>query len=158
MRYRKELGSAVMQELEEEDERRMWRAISDFPVSERMKQDPISSILVPFLGRLSIFAPPADIASVIALLDELSNHGNANVRFIGRVGIGHLLAYLEIINEELTERVLLDGFPERLPRGTQMRWSGLEGFGRWPNDNLASMRAVKHALDPKNILRGREVF
>jgi FAD/FMN-containing dehydrogenase len=45
-----------------------------------------------------------------------------------------------------------------MPRGTQIRWSGLEGYDRWPADDVASMQAVKQALDPKNILRGREVF
>lgn len=156
-RYRKELGSAITRELDGEDERAMWRAISDFPVTERMKQQPSWPNSLPHLSRLSIFAPSAEVASVIGLLNEMSPE-TATVAFVGRVGIGHLLVSFEIINLELTERVLLQGFTERLPRGTQIRWSGLEGYDRWPAEDVASMRAVKQALDPKNILRGRGIF
>lgn len=157
-RYQKELGSAVTRELEDEGETAMWRAISDFPVTERMKQEPSWPVLLPYLSRLSIFAPPAEVASVIQVLNEMSHPDTATAAFVGRVGIGHLLVSFKIINPELTERVLLQGFTEQMPRGTQIRWSGLEGYDRWPADDVASMQAVKQALDPKNILRGREVF
>ena len=39
-RYHKELGSAITRELEGDDERSMWRAIEDFPLSSAGSESP----------------------------------------------------------------------------------------------------------------------
>ncbi len=151
-RYRKELGATITRELEGEDESRMWRAIADFPVTSRT-DDSLA------LGTcLSIFVPPADVALVFQVLQDHSGPELADLAFVGRVGIGHLLVSFRLIDIELTSNVFANGLIAALPQSAQVR-SGVFGAGtRAEPTQSDSMRAVKQALDPRNVLRGRKVF
>lgn len=151
-RYRKELGAAISRELEGEDESRMWRAIANFPITART-DDSLS------LGTcLSIFVPPADAALVLQVLQDHSGPELADIAFVGRVGIGHLLVSFRLIDIELTSDVFANGLIAALPQSARVR-SGVFGVGtRAEQSPSASMRAVKQALDPKNVLRGRRNF
>jgi glycolate oxidase FAD binding subunit len=151
-RYRKELGAAISRELEGEDESRMWRAISDFPFKPRT-DDPLA------LGRcLSIFVPPADVALVLQVLWDHSRPELADIAFVGRVGIGHLLVSFRLIDMELTDNVFANGLIAALPRSAQVRSSVFGAGTRAEPTQSDSIRAVKQALDPKDVLRGSRVF
>ena len=157
-RYRKELGSAITREVEGEDERRMWRAIENFPSApEGTDADSWST---GYARTIHIFAPLGDVRHVIAALNRVESYGTISVAFVGRVGIGHVLATAaEILPEASDPR---HDILEELKRGLGERVSVKTPHDPtpWPipPTNLASMRAVKQALDPKNILRGREIF
>jgi len=137
-RYRKELGSAITRELEDEDERHMWTVLEQFPFGQTAE--------VPDAYRTSsVFAPPAQLSETLRILQELSNPA-----CIGRVGLGHLLIAAPANDEQGVWS--LDSLKHRLPISVQVvsNWSEL--------DSMPSMRAVKQALDPNNVLRGRELF
>jgi glycolate oxidase FAD binding subunit len=151
-RYRRELGTAIARELGGEDESRMWRAIAHFPVT------PCTDSSQALGMCLSIFVPPADVALVLTILQDNSRPELADIAFVGRVGIGHLLVSFRLIDIELTSNAFANGLIEALPQSAQAR-SGLFGAGtRAEPTQSDSMRAVKQALDPRNVLRGRKVF
>jgi glycolate oxidase FAD binding subunit len=151
-RYRKELGAAISRELEGEDENRMWRAIADFPAT------PLTDNSVALGTCLSIFVPPADVALILKILQDHSRPELTNIAFVGRVGVGHLLVSFRLIDMELTDNVFADGLIAALPQSAHVR-SGVFGAGtRAEPAQSDSMHAVKQALDPRNVLRGRKVF
>jgi glycolate oxidase FAD binding subunit len=148
-RYRKELGSAVTAELDSEEEIAMWRALADFPVTEKMKQEarwpsPYKTSL-----HLSLFAPPAELGSVLQVLEDASDPAVAKAAYIGRCGIGHLLIHFENVDSGPDEFMQAKACRQRVSAQVQFvdDWQDLR--------ELPSMRAVKHALDPNNVLRGR---
>ncbi len=147
-RYRKELGSAVTLELDGEKESAMWLALGEFPVVEKTKPE----VSVPFLphvsSHISLFAPPAKLGSVLQILEARSDPTVATVAYIGRCGIGHLLLHFPNGNSGMESKVLR----QQLPASVQFHddWRSSQA--------VASMRAVKKALDPNNVLRGRELL
>ncbi len=134
-RYHKELGSAITRELDGEDEQQMWRMLEQFPYGEDVDAG---------YRTCSLFAPPAQLGETLQSLRELSNPA-----CIGRVGLGHLLIAVRANDEQAVWS--LDSLKHRLPISVQVvsSWSAL--------DSMPSMRAVKQALDPNNVLRGREL-
>ncbi len=149
-RYRKELGSAVTLELEAENESAMWRVLSEFPVIANPKLDAPSPSTAS--RQFSLFAPPAELGSVLQVLEDASDPAIANAAYIGRCGIGHLLVHLDSSNSETEQLTQTNSLRQRLPASVQFHddWQQLPVLG--------SMRAVKQALDPNNVLRGRELF
>ena len=158
-RYRKELGSVVTRELEGQNEVAMWRAIADFPITDRAKQHPQQVTDIGSLGTLlSIFVPPADVASVLQVLQDLSRPDFADIAYVGRIGVGHLLVSFLLIDMDFTENIFAHGLIDALPRSAQVRSSVFGAGTRGGPLQSASERAVKQALDPNNTLRGRRVF
>jgi glycolate oxidase FAD binding subunit len=161
-RYREELGTAVSHEVEGPSERDLWRALSDF--SQTLPQRYPRSLLIWLALPLSEVQP---------ILTELANTAESNgllLALIGRVGVGHLLASLwpvsgadaTLVNfmnavSALRHRLPCDGSMAVLQCPPEARHH-VTAWGPTPT-NLESMRAVKRALDPKDILnRGRFLF
>jgi glycolate oxidase FAD binding subunit len=143
-RYRKELGSAVTREVDGDNEIKMWRVVEDFPLN-------LQGVSGPF----SIFIPPADLGAAIQAIESL-NPQVTTAAYIGRVGVGHLLVSFPSANPDSSNNVqVLDRVS--LPSSAHVKQRGFLKQ-RISAGTLAAMRAVKHALDPNNILPGRELF
>lgn len=161
-RYRKELGSAITREVDGEDEVKLWRGIQDFPINAEDWQDNARihwlSLVV---STVSVVVPPADVHSVIEIVMRAAVPEVYGAAVVGRVGIGHVLAYLWIMNDEApsdpSARVI-DELGTRLSPLANISRSGARSPWALPPAQLMSMRAVKRALDPNNVLRGREIF
>jgi glycolate oxidase FAD binding subunit len=139
-RYHKELGTAITREIDGDGERQMWRALEQFPFAEHTGG--------PHLYRtVSLFVPPAELGTTLQALQDLSATG---VAYVGRAGLGHLLVAVPATEGEGVEPFV--SLRDKVPKSLQVvnDWSTL--------DSRHSMRAVKQALDPENVLRGRELF
>ncbi len=155
-RYRKELGAAITRELEGDGESRMWRAIEDFPAA---------SNPAPHNGAsdgdnltINITALPKDTVAIIECIDAAASRRGIAVGMIGRVGVGHILAkVLSRGNGDSGSTATLIDALQEIFSGISMKAGA--AANPWPMApaNLASMRAVKQALDPNNTLRGREI-
>jgi glycolate oxidase FAD binding subunit len=156
-RYRKELGSAVARELEDDAERKMWRALQDFPQSkDRADGQTVSNSRY----RINITVPPRDVLTVVEDLNHIALEGEVGIGMIGRVGVGHVqaVAWDRKPGESSALGVVVDTLRANVGSEITMKVDGASN--PWPiaPANLASMRAVKQALDPNNILRGRQIF
>ena len=156
-RYRKQLGAAITNELGSDDENRMWRAIENFPDSAESGDDtPISAVS----RRIQITVPPGRMLPLIEAFDALLARGAIRVAMTGRVAVGHVQAVVwngnrntpDVLNE------VVDGLRKSAGDDLAIRVDGASN--PWPLGpaSLASMRAVKHALDPNNVLRARNIF
>ena len=165
-RYRSELGSAVTLELEGDKEAEMWRAIANFPIGTEEEQDlkrfPQIRWLIPVV---SIHVPLAEVGDAIERLNHLMIPDVISMAMVGRVGTGHLLVLLRMENPELPfgwHNAVVDKLRDLLsPHASLLMRSGSHPLGFWPMTptDLKSMRAVKMALDAKDILnRGRFLF
>ena len=158
-RYRAVLGTAVGRELEGEDEDAFWRAVADLPHA-LWQQRPESLLL-------SFSVPLSDVLPVLTDATSLAEGNGLKLAAIGRIGVGHLLlalwppvggtdsAYVSAVSA-LRNRLPHDASMVVLhcPAGVQTEIGAL----RTPT-HAESMRAVKRALDPKDILnRGRFVL
>jgi glycolate oxidase FAD binding subunit len=157
-RYRAELGAAVTQELDGETETRWWQGIANFPIGESGCHEMARK--VPELEdseTLAISVPLQAVAPVIELLERSEVPG---VSMVGRVGVGHLLASFWLEGVESFVPALqkaVERFIQQLPAGSSIMTSR-HRWWKTPTD-LDSMRAIKHALDPKDILnQGRFAF
>jgi glycolate oxidase FAD binding subunit len=141
-RYRKELGAAVTRELDGEEESAVRQGIENCTG----------------VSRIDVTVTTNAVAQVLQCLDRLPDWCSFDLVVLGRVGAGHLALFVgpgafgggnpvEIIIEQLRQQV-----------------QGESSFavdvseGRWPVSKgaLNSMRAVKQALDPRDVLnRGR---
>ena len=157
-RYRKELGSAVTREIAGDGERKMWKAIGNFPLTADTESE--NSALQECRQRIHFHVQIRDVLRVIEDLNENAANSNLDVGIIGRVGVGHVLA----VDLPPTGKIRWPaGVDVEAPGGSfgidvrpKVEWTA----NPWPiaPSHLASMRAVKHALDPKNVLQGREIF
>ncbi len=143
-RYRKELGSAATRELEGEDEEEMWRQI------ENCGDD----------FRLDIMVPPSGVADVLESLEEVRRR-LFEFAVLGRVGIGHVQVYTGCGDSGGPNPVqaIIDHLRQQVKCEISFCIGG--STNPWPVTplGLTSMRAVKTALDPKDILnRGRFPF
>ena len=156
-RYRKQLGAAITNELGSDDENRMWRAIENFPDSAKSGDDtPISAVS----RRIQITVPPGRMLPLIEALDALWARGEIRVAMTGRVAVGHVQAVVwngnrntpDVLNE------VVDGLRKSAGDDLAIRVDGASN--PWPlgPPSLASMHAVKRALDPNNVLRARNIF
>ncbi len=147
-RYCKELGSAVTHELYGDGELKMWKAIEDFPASQTGQGDQAQIV------ELTVW--PRDVQAVVDSLLETSALGGPDVGIIGRVGIGHLV--VKSCGGIDAGRAIAEVLTKNLRGKVTVKAAGAANPWPIPPENLASMRAVKQALDPKNVLRGREIF
>jgi glycolate oxidase FAD binding subunit len=161
-RYRAELGTAVSREVEGQAEHDLWQSVSDFShaVQERY----------PRSLTISMTLPLADVERVLDKLALVADSNNLTLAAIGRVGVGHLLIAMWPAQQSGVAQAsfvnAVSGVRDRLPPDVSMvvLHCPEEAGGQitpWmvtPTD-LESMRAVKQALDPKDVLnRGRFVF
>ena len=143
-RYRKELGSAVTRELEGEDEKELWRKIEN-----------CSDV-----SRLDIMVPPSGVADVLESLDGLKQR-LFEFAVLGRVGIGHVQVHAGFgeVGGPNQPQGIIDHLHQQVNSDISFCVSG--STNPWPvaPSGLQSMRAVKTALDPNDILnRGRFLF
>ena len=157
-RYRKELGAAVTRELEGDSEKEMWRVIEDFSVlpvgSDHNAQDSGQPLVV------ELMVWPREVAAVVDTLLDATAAGGPDVDIVGRVGVGHLLVRFGNAEPGGPDRTRAMISAVRSKLGDRVGVKVLGASNPWPitPSHLASMRAVKQALDPNNILRGREFF
>jgi glycolate oxidase FAD binding subunit len=162
-RYRKELGSAVTREVDGASEIELWRALENFPSMPGTD----SGNEQPSIPTFSISVPPSELRNTLAAVEDFASEGLTSLPMIGRVGLGHLLVAALPNRESSIEAVMAaigtlelhllraaaSGCVSKSP-ATQLclpTMSSRIGSGQ-------SMRAVKQALDPNNVLRGRETF
>ena len=161
-RYRAELGTAVSRELDGDRERDLWRELCDF--SHNIPERHPRCLLI------SLSLPLSEVQSILSDLATVSESNGLAFAVIGRVGVGHLLAGLWPVHDgdvtlvnflnaasELRNRLSRDASIAVLRCPPESRHH-VTAWGPTPT-NLDSMRAVKRALDPKDILnRGRFLF
>jgi glycolate oxidase FAD binding subunit len=153
-RYRKEMGAAITRELDGDDERKMWRAIENFGYAEpEVIDDSRSAELI----YLSVWA--RDILDVLDTLLEASALEGVDTSIVGRVGLGLLL--VRVKGRELGTSqgacALIDALRKKFGHRISAKLKGAANPWPIPLASLDSMRAVKNALDPKNVLRGRAI-
>lgn len=161
-RYRTELGPAVVREMEGANEQGFWRALEDF--------SPLAAERHPQSLLISMTLPVRDVQPVLNELSAVAESNHFSFAAIGRVGIAHLLISLwQAPDAEVSLLSFVNtvsGLRNRLPRDVSMAVlhcpsearHHISAWGPMPTD-LESMRAVKMALDSKDILnRGRFLF
>ena len=161
-RYRTELGTAVVREMEGANEQGFWRALTDFA--------PLAAERHPRSLLISMTMPMADVQPVLSELSTVAESNRFCFAAIGRVGIGHLLISMWQAPEAEVSLVsfvnTVSGLRNRLPNNASMAVlrcppetrHHISAWGPMPTD-MESMRAVKMALDSKDILnRGRFLF
>jgi len=157
-RYRKELGTAISVEVDGHNEHDVWRAIEDF--SNTLPERNPGSVLI------SLSLPLADVLPVLNDLESVATSNHLTFAAIGTVGVGRLLAGLWPAGEQANLGDAVSAFRERLPRDVsasilhcpeEMRRQS-SAWAKTPTHS-DSMKAVKQALDAKDILnRGRFLF
>ncbi len=159
-RYRRELGSAITRELDGDHEAEMWRAIENFPLPKEIMENALPTHLTGMFPRVNVTVPLNFVADAIEAVNAYAAPGWMGTGMIGRVSVGHILATNWPDDAETCIH------PEKFGEFLRSRLRGIAGLtvsglaNPWCGEpsNLASMRAVKQALDPKNVLRGREIF
>lgn len=159
-RYRDEIGGDASQSLD--DDASTWREIADLPATifERSQ----NAMLV----RLDL--PPTEIGPALNAAEHAASDNNFVVAAIGRVGIGSMLVAfcpiavdppgaIQYANTISDFRGALS--PQASAVVLRCPVDAKRHFGVWgttPTD-LEAMRAIKRALDPKDVLnRGRFVL
>lgn len=161
-RYRSELGTAISREIEDRDDVDLWRAVADFSHIARERHP--RSLLI------SMMMPLRDVQPVLSELATVASGNRFCFASVGRVGVGHLLASLWQSPEAEVSLVsfvnAVSGLRNRLPHDVSMAVLScppetrhhISAWGPMPTD-MEGMRAVKMALDPRDILnRGRFLF
>ncbi len=157
-RYRSELGTAIALEIDGHNEYGVWRAIEDF--SNILPERYPSSVLI------SLSLPLANVLPVPNELESVAVSNQLAYAAIGTVGVGRLLAGLWPAGEQANLGAAVSAFCKQLPRDAsasilhcpeEMRRQS-SAWAKTPTHS-DSMKAVKHALDAKDILnRGRFLF
>jgi glycolate oxidase FAD binding subunit len=161
-RYRKELGTSIRQELAANDEKSFWSAIQDFTETVSARHHNALS--------LWLHEPSSEVGTTLPAAAKVATDHNFLFACTGRAGLATLnLALIPIsvdppsvmqyANAVSSIRGVLprDGVAivHRCPREAK---DHVNVWGSSVND-VESMKAVKHVLDPKNILnRGRFLF
>jgi glycolate oxidase FAD binding subunit len=159
-RYRKGLGSAVTRETEGDTETSLWRTASDF-----------TALAPQAHPNATLVALSMALKGIREALGQTLPAALNGLEFaaVGRIGVGHLLVAFwpktTSSSNDATAALSLatDDLRRRLPAHASMAVlltpdAGTKFWGPLPTD-AASMRAVKQALDPKDILnRGRFSF
>ena len=156
------MGTAVVREMEGANEQGFWRALTDF--------SPIAAERHPRSLLISMTMPMADVQPVLSELSAVAESNGFCFAAIGRVGIAHLLVSLwQAPQDEVSLPsfvTAVSGLRNRLPNNASMAVlrcppetrHHISAWGPMPTD-MESMRAVKMALDSKDILnRGRFLF
>ena len=157
-RYRKELGSAVRREVEGVEESRLWRVIENFPVGD---DSDAGLDMLRLMPGVIVNVAPGEVAQVLSAASDFADQNpSLSVAMIGRAGVGHLLLTLWASDADIA--IPYDEFSvvllKNLPRGGSLTVSTSPNPFLATPTHLPSMRAVKQALDPNNVLRGRQLF
>jgi glycolate oxidase FAD binding subunit len=161
-RYRAELGSAVAHEIRTENEPGFWAAVANFvPAMQERHRDCLL---------LSLMLPLADLAPVVDRASAVADSAGLELAAVGRVGVGHLLVALwptaEASAAPLDLAKIVSGLRSAFPRDASMivlqypekTLGEISAWAAIPTD-VKSMRAVKQALDPNDVLNcGRFFF
>lgn len=146
-RYRQGLGPAVTREVVGEKETDLWQGIENCCERERMHV------------RMDVIVPPGRVACVLKTLDDITDQ-RFGYAAVGRIGLGHLRVFTPkgTIGGTQPANVFISKLREQVK--TEMGVTVESWVTPWPiaPPHLASMRAVKQALDPNNILFGRAIF
>ena len=161
-RYRKELGAAVTREVDGDAEASLWRHYAEFAEAAVARSH--NAMLV------AVHIPAQSAEAVIAAAQQAALDNNFVCAVTGRIGIGSLLIAFMPVAVDPPGAVLyvnaMSAFRGALPRDgsaivLRCPLEAKRHFSVWgssPTD-LESMRAVKQALDAKDILnRGRFLF
>jgi glycolate oxidase FAD binding subunit len=161
-RYRAECGPAASREVNGRTEQELWRSLQNF--SEAVKVQHPDPLLI------SLSLPLRDVKAVIGEAESLARSNGLAFAAIGRIGVGHVQAALWPTSGHATAAAnfvnTVSGLRARLPRDASLvvqrcpaeTRPQIDSWGATPTD-VASMRAVKKALDPHDILnRGRFLF
>lgn len=161
-RYRSEVGSALLREINDSDEAALWRAVTEFPLTVFAKSQ--NAMLV----RLDL--PASEVGKALAAAQQAATDNNFVVAAIGRVGIGALLvAFCPVAVDPpgaMQYANTISAFRASLSRDAsaivlRCPLEAKRHFSIWgtsPTD-LDAMKAVKRAMDERDILnRGRFLF
>ncbi len=158
-RYRRELGAAVTGELEGGPEKQFWRWVSQFEYN----------VLGRHRNAMVMYTHLAlkDVAPAIQALERAATENNFIPAVLGRAATGNLaVAFIPLPVDPPPAAQFSNcvaAFRALLPPGSSAEVAHcpkeakpyLDVWGSTPTD-LALMKAVKQAIDPKNILnRGR---
>ncbi|HEY6272030.1 MAG TPA: FAD-binding oxidoreductase [Terriglobales bacterium] len=158
-RYRRELGSAVARELEGESEHQFWNWVSHFE----------HAVLGRHRNAMVVYTHLAiqDVAPAIAAQDRVAPEHNLLSIMLGRAATGNLVMALVPLPVDPPSAMqyanFVSAFRGMLPPGSSAEVAHcpkeakpyFDVWGSTPTD-VDMMKAVKHALDPNNILnRGR---
>jgi glycolate oxidase FAD binding subunit len=158
-RYRAELGSAIVREVQGADEEDDWRRLADFDETVLARHH---NAMVVRVG-----LPISAVAPALAAAERAATDHNFLCAAVGRAGIGSLIvAFIPIAVDPPSAMQYANAVSQlrgALPEGafaivTRCPLEAKPRFDVWgvPTADLAVMRAVKQALDPKDILnRGR---
>ncbi len=160
-RYRGELGADVARELDSAEERRFWRCVSGFSGNALARHQ--NAMMV------DLAVPIAAVSDALAAAEHAALDNNFLCAAVGRAGIGSLvMAFIPLLVDPPSAMQYANAVSDlrgalprdasavvtRCPRECKVHFNL---WGSTPTD-LDSMRAVKRALDPANVLnRGRFV-
>ncbi|HVZ17432.1 MAG TPA: FAD-binding oxidoreductase [Terriglobales bacterium] len=150
-RYAAEIGSRASKTLTDFEEQKFWNSV------QILGQDS------PVVMRVSV--PPSIAGQVLADAQHIANENRLGLTAWGRVGISSLLVAFDGGMAE-SYVTAVDSLRRTLPRDASAVVSrcpstlknSIDVWGASPSD-AGTMKAIKHALDPKDILnRGRFLF
>jgi len=161
-RVRSELGSCIAQSLHGDDEIMFWKTVQDF--SESTVGQHHNALL------MSVHLQQSELEAAVASAEAIARDHNSLFACVGRAAIANLTfalipiavdppSVMQYANAISAIRGALPSdaaaIVQRCPREVK---DHINVWGSSTND-LRSMRAVKHALDPNDILnRGRFLF
>jgi glycolate oxidase FAD binding subunit len=158
-RYARELGPAVTQTLKGEEETTLWERFAGF--SERVLSRYRNSMLLQMATTIS------DTAAAIVAIESAALDNNLLPAFVGRAGLCVLSVAMVPLSVDPPSAMqyanATSSLRAALPAGSsavvlRCPTEAKHHFDVWgtPSSDLACMRAVKRAMDPKKILsRGR---
>ena len=154
-RYGRELGSAVTQTLDGEAESKLWECFAGF--GDRVLSRYRNSML------LQVNATVSDTAVTIAAIEWAGLDNNLLPAFVGRAGLAVLSVAMVPLSVDPPSAMQYANAASSLRADLPPRSSAIvlrcpteakRHFDVWgsPSSDVACMRAVKRAMDPKNIL------
>ncbi|MFL6300838.1 MAG: FAD-binding oxidoreductase [Terriglobales bacterium] len=160
-RYARELGSAVSKTVDAVEEAALWSCFGAF--GERVLGRYRNSML------LQVSTTISDTKETIAAIEAAALDNNLLPAFVGRAGLAVLSVAMVPLSVDPPSAMqyanAASALRSELPAGStaivlRCPIEAKRHFDVWgtPSSDLASMRAIKRAMDPKNILnRGRFV-
>jgi glycolate oxidase FAD binding subunit len=161
-RYGAELGSAVTRTVNGEEESKLWECFAGF--GERVVARYRNSML------LQVNTTVSDIAATLAAIESAALDNNLLPALVGRAGLAVLSVAMVPLSVDPPSAMqyanAASSLRAALPAGSsaivlRCPTEAKRHFDVWgsPSSDIACMRAVKRAMDPRNILsRGRFVI